>query len=52
MSGTDQKFSERETQKRLEAALRGAFKTFPTPMKSLPRKRKERKSKALAGHKK
>jgi hypothetical protein len=32
----DDKFSKLEAKCRLEAALRGAFKTPPTPMKSIP----------------
>jgi len=35
----DDKFSKKEAAKRMEAALRGAFKTPPTPMKSIPPKR-------------
>jgi hypothetical protein len=30
----------REAKQRLEAALQGAFKTSPTPMKDIPPKRK------------
>jgi hypothetical protein len=41
----DEKFSKQEAKERLETALRGAFKTPPTPMKSLPRKRAKRKGK-------
>jgi hypothetical protein len=41
----DEKFSKAETQKRFESALQGAFKTPPTPMNSLPRKRAKRKAK-------
>jgi hypothetical protein len=42
------KFSEQESNLRFEAALRGAFKTPPKPMKDIPRvkskaKRKPRK---------
>ena len=44
-----QKFTEKETQKRLEAALRGAFKTPPTPMKTLSRKRPKRAKKSVNG---
>jgi hypothetical protein len=32
-------FSKQEAERRFEAALRGAFKTPPTPMKSLASKR-------------
>jgi len=35
----DEKFSRQEALKRFEKALQGAFKTPPTPMNSLPRKR-------------
>jgi hypothetical protein len=41
----DEKFSKQEAKERLETALRGAFKTPPTPMKSIPRKRGEPKQK-------
>jgi hypothetical protein len=32
-------YSKREAKQRLEAALKGAFKTPPTPMKDIPSKR-------------
>jgi hypothetical protein len=35
----DEQFSKREAKQRLEAALKGAFKTPPTPMKDIPSKR-------------
>jgi hypothetical protein len=35
----DDQFSKREAKQRLEAALKGAFKTPPTPMKDIPPKR-------------
>jgi len=41
----DDKFGKREAKKRMDDALRGAFQTPPTPMASLPRKRKKRKVK-------
>jgi len=33
-------FSKQEAERRFEAALRGAFKTPPMPMKSIPPKRR------------
>jgi hypothetical protein len=39
MTQAVQKFSKREARQRLEAALKGAFKTPPTPMKDIPSKR-------------
>ncbi len=41
----DEKFDEQETQRRVEAALRGAMKPR-TQMKDIPRKRPERQRKA------
>ena len=35
----DEQFSKQEAERRFEAALRGAFKTSPMPMKSMARKR-------------
>jgi hypothetical protein len=35
----DDQFGKREAKQRLEAALKGAFKTPPTPMKDIPPKR-------------
>jgi len=35
----DDQFGKREAKQRLETALRGAFKTPPTPMKDIPSKR-------------
>jgi hypothetical protein len=47
MTEAIEKFSKREAKQRLETALRGAFKTPPTPMKDIPPKRlKEQPSKA------
>jgi hypothetical protein len=36
------RFSKREAKQRLEAALKGAFKTPPTPMKDIPPKRQSK----------
>ena len=51
MSDT-KKFNERyddaETQRRFDAALRGAFSTSPKPMKDIPRKRPKQKRKPKA----
>jgi uncharacterized membrane protein YqiK len=39
----NEQFSKQETERRFEAALRGAFKTPPMPMKSMaPKRRKVR----------
>jgi hypothetical protein len=35
----NEQFSRQEAERRFEAALRGAFKTPPMPMKSMARKR-------------
>ena len=45
---TNDKFSKEETQRRLDAALRGAFNTPPRPMKDIPRKRPKQKRKPKA----
>jgi hypothetical protein len=47
----DDQFSKREAKLRLEAALQGAFKTPPTPMKDIPPKRQkaQRKKPNLRG---
>jgi len=47
----DNKFSEREAKQRLDAALRGAFKTPPTPMKDIPSKRPKAQSRKPAKRK-
>lgn len=36
---SDDKYSEQETQRRVEAAVRGAFNTSPKPLKSMTPKR-------------
>jgi hypothetical protein len=36
----NEQFSKQETERRFEAALRGAFKTAPMPMKSIASKRR------------
>jgi hypothetical protein len=42
----DEQFSKQETERRFEAALRGAFRTPPMPMKSMtPKRRKVRQPK-------
>jgi hypothetical protein len=38
-SKSDEHHSKKETQRRFEAALRGAFATPPKPMKDIPPKR-------------
>lgn len=43
---SDEKFSERESQKRFEAALRGARIAGHKPMKEVPKKRAEPQGKA------
>ncbi len=45
---SDELFSEQETVRRLEAALRGAFSTLPTPLKDIPRKRPKKRRKRPA----
>jgi len=51
----DEQFSKQEAERRFEAALRGAFKAPPMPMKSMARKRAKpqrhvrKPLKALAG---
>jgi len=41
---SNEQFSKQETERRFEAALRGAFKTSPMPMKSVaPKRRKGRR---------
>jgi len=50
---SDDEFSDQETQRRVKAALRGAFSGPPTPLKDIPKKRGEsRLSKAKAKSKK
>lgn len=39
----NEQFSKQETERRFEAALRGAFKAPPMPMKTMPKRRKERR---------
>jgi hypothetical protein len=41
----EDKFDKRQAAERMEAALRGAFKTPPTPMKSIAPKRAKQKAK-------
>jgi hypothetical protein len=48
MPATDEKYSDSETRRRFEAALRGAFATAPKPMKDIPRKRRKQKRKPKA----
>jgi hypothetical protein len=48
MGRADEKYAEKETQQRFEAALRGAFSTPPKPMKAIPRKRPKQKRKPKA----
>jgi hypothetical protein len=36
---SDEQYSRDEAQRRFDDALRGAFKTPPTPMKDIPKKR-------------
>jgi hypothetical protein len=46
---TSEQFSKQEAERRFEAALRGAFKAPPTPMKSLgPKSRKTRRPRKTA----
>jgi hypothetical protein len=45
---SDEQYSRDEAQERFDAALRGAFKTPPTPMKDIPKKRRLR---SVKGHK-
>jgi hypothetical protein len=47
MSRTPEKqYSRKETQKRFEAALQGAFNTPPKPLKDVPKKRAKKQAKA------
>jgi hypothetical protein len=46
MARKSERYSKSETDKRFEAALRGAFSTPPKPMKDIPRKRPKQKRKA------
>lgn len=48
MGRSDDKYTDRETHQRFEAALRGAFVTPPKPMKDIPRKRPKQKRKPKA----
>jgi hypothetical protein len=49
MDKVKDQYSEEETNRRFDAALRGAFATAPKPMKDIPRKRpKKRKHRAKA----
>jgi hypothetical protein len=41
MAMTGNQYSAKEAKQRLEAALRGAFKTPPTPLKDIPKKNGE-----------
>jgi hypothetical protein len=41
MKRPNEQFSKQETERRFEAALRGAFKTPPTPMKRMIAKRRK-----------
>ena len=45
MEKTKDEYSKQETNKRFEAALRGAFNTPPKPMKDIPRSRSKAKRK-------
>jgi hypothetical protein len=49
MQRTNEQFSKQETERRFEAALRGAFKTPPTPMKSMVAKRRKIRRRARGG---
>jgi hypothetical protein len=40
----NEQFSKQEAERRFEAALRGAFKTTPMPMKSIASKRRKVRS--------
>jgi hypothetical protein len=46
-SSKDETYSEQETQRRFEAALRGALNTPPTPLKDLPRKRPKKRKRRV-----
>lgn len=44
----NERYDDAETQRRFDAALRGAFSTSPKPMKDIPRKRPKQKRKPKA----
>jgi hypothetical protein len=41
----EEKYNDKDSQQRFDAALRGAFITPPKPMKDIPRKRPKQKRK-------
>jgi hypothetical protein len=45
MGKSDEKYDPKETQRRFDAALRGAFSTPPKQMKDIPRQRDKTKRK-------
>jgi hypothetical protein len=49
MKRTNEQFSKQETERRFEAALRGAFKIPPTPMKSMVAKRRKIRRRVRGG---